>query len=56
MVKNNLYNQSETEELEELEDDTELKELGNENLEEETKGSDEDDVLEEGNKAPETDI
>lgn len=50
MVKNPLYNQNEAQEPEELENDPEFKELGDENLEEETenpKSTDEDDALKE---------
>ena len=57
MVKNHLYNQNEADEPEELEDDPELKELGNENLEEteNPKSTDEDNILEdEEDEIPET--
>lgn len=58
MVKNNLYNQNEADEPEELEDDSEFKELGDEDLDEteSPKSADEDDLLEnEGeDQVPET--
>ncbi|MDO8574702.1 MAG: hypothetical protein Q7R61_00245 [bacterium] len=45
MIKKRLYNQNEADEPEELEDDSELKELGDEDLEEteNPKSADEDD-------------
>lgn len=56
MLKKHLYGQNEAEELEELEDDPELKELGNEDLEEteDLKSAEDNDVLEEGKEMPET--
>ena len=48
MTKNHSYNENDPNEFEELEDDPELKELGNEDLEdkESTKNTEEDDILE----------